>query len=194
MYHVHQNPFNIFISFHDDKHLPSGLKWIKRTTKYPEWNWLIMDIFTSDCCVPTGYLQMCMADTIVIFTSERRGKTTHTVLCIMRERKSCTSDIIYFLDFTVDFNVKAATLDNRFIRHCWNADSIYVMVLTCVGGWVGVSDWMGAGTTLPRFYMFHVWFCSNWTVLHLTRRRDNIGAFIITVVIATVSLRHFCLS
>jgi len=33
-----------------------------------------MDIFTSDCCVPTGYLQMCMADTIVIFTSERRGK------------------------------------------------------------------------------------------------------------------------
>jgi hypothetical protein len=98
-----------------------------------------MDIFTSDCCVPTGYLQMCMADTIVIFTSERRGKTTHTVLCITGERKSCTSDIIYFLDFTVDFNAKAATLDNRFICHCWNADSIYVMVLTCVGGWVGQS-------------------------------------------------------
>lgn len=147
-YHVHQNPFNIFISFHDDKHLASGLKWIKRTTKYPEWNWLIMDIFTSDCCVPTGYLQMCMADTIVIFTSERRGKITHTVLCIMRERKSCTSDIIYFLDFTVDFNVKAATLDNGFIRHCWNADSIYVMVLTCVGGWVGLGGRWGHSPTV----------------------------------------------
>lgn len=153
-YHVHQNPFNIFISFHDDKHLASGLKWIKRTTKYPEWNWLIMDIFTSDCCVPTGYLQMCMADTIVIFTSERRGKITHTVLCIMRERKSCTSDIIYFLDFTVDFNVKAATLDNGFIRHCWNADSIYVMVLTCVGGWVGLGgQW---GHSPPVFHVSYV--------------------------------------
>jgi len=77
-----------------------------------------MDIFTSDRYVPTGYLQMRMADTTVIFTSERRGKTTHTVLRTMREIKSCTSNIIYFLDFTVDFNVKAAAPDNRFIRHC----------------------------------------------------------------------------
>lgn len=187
-YHVHQNPFNIFISFHDDKHLASGLKWIKKTTKYPEWNWLIMDIFTSDCCVPTGYLQMCMADTIVIFTSERRGKTTHTVLCIMRERKSCTSDIIYFLDFTVDFNVKAATLDNGFIRHWWNADSIYVMVLTCVGGWVGLGGrW---GHSPPCFYMFHMWFCSNWTVLLLTSESDNSS----DNCCPTACLRHVCLS
>jgi hypothetical protein len=77
-----------------------------------------MDIFKSERSVPTGYLRMCIADSIVIFTSERRGKTTYSVLCIMRERNSCTSNIIYFLDFTVDFSVKAATLDNRSIRHC----------------------------------------------------------------------------
>lgn len=184
MYHVHQKPFNIFISFRDDKHLASGLKWIKRTTKYPERNWLIMDTFKSERSVPTGCLQMCIADTIVIFTSERRWKTTYSVLRIMRERNSCTSNTIYFLDFTVDFNVKAATLDNRFIRHCWNADSIYVMVLTCVGGCVRLG---GCQRYSPSFYMFRTQFCFQLdTILPSVGESDNIGAATVTGVIMTV--------
>lgn len=183
-YHVHQNPFNIFISFRDDKHLASGLKWIKRTTKYPEWNWLIMDPFKSERSVPTGCLQMCIADTVVIFTSERRWKTTYSVLRIMRERDSCTSNTIYFLDFTVDLNVKAATSDNRFIRHCWNSDSIYVMVLTCVGGCVGLG---GCQRYSPSFYMFRTQFCSQLdTILPSVGERDNISAAIVTDVKMTV--------
>jgi len=66
-------------------------------------HWLFTDVYGGYHC----YLYI-----------RKKGKNTHSLLYIMREGKSYTSNIIYFLDFTVDFSVRVATLDNRFIRHC----------------------------------------------------------------------------